>query len=78
MRRIFLYTILLLILPTAIHSQALRTNDANSQAGKNTGFGSGEIFNPFSKDTTKTEKVVAPKEIHQWHIDELLGDVHGG
>ena len=75
MRRIFLYTILLLILPTAIHSQALRTNDANSQAGKNTGFGSGEIFNPFSKDTTKTEKVVAPKEIHQWHIDELLGDV---
>lgn len=73
MRRIFLYTILFLFLPVAICSQTLRTNDANAQAGKNMGFGSGEIFNPFSKDTTKSEKVKVPKEIHQWHIDEFLG-----
>ena len=74
MRRIFLYTIFLLLLPTTLCSQALRTNDANAKAGKNTGFGSGEIFNPFSKDTTKSEKVTAPKEIHQWHIDEFSGN----
>ena len=73
MRRIFLYTILLLLPLTAI-SQTLRTNDANAQAGKNLGFGSGDIFNPFSKDTTKREKVEAPKEIHQWHIDEFSGN----
>lgn len=73
MRRIFLYTILLLLPLTAI-SQTLRTNDANAEAGKNLGFGSGDIFNPFSKDTTKSEKVEAPKEIYQWHIDELMGN----
>lgn len=73
MRRIFLFTILLLLLPATLCSQALRTNDANAQAGKSTGFGSGDIFNPFAKDTTKSEKVTAPKEIHQWHIDELMG-----
>ncbi len=73
MRRIFLFTILLLLLPATLRSQALRTNDANAQAGKSTGFGSGDIFNPFAKDTTKSEKVTAPKEIHQWHIDELMG-----
>ena len=73
MRRIFLYTILLLLPLTAV-SQTMRTNDANAQAGKNLGFGSGDIFNPFSKDTTKREKVEAPKEIHQWHIDEFSGN----
>lgn len=39
------------------------------------GFGSGDTFNPFQRDTTKTEAVKAPKEIHQWHIDELSGEV---
>lgn len=41
------------------------------------GFGSGEIFNPFHnapKDSSKINLKV-PTEIHQWHIDELLGDV---
>lgn len=62
------------MLPLTAISQTLRTNDANAEAGKNLGFGSGDIFNPFSKDTTKSEKVEAPKEIYQWHIDELMGN----
>ena len=41
------------------------------------GFGSGEEFNPFykaEKDSSKRNLKV-PIEIHQWHIDELFGEV---
>lgn len=47
------------------------------QAEAQTGFGSGEIFNPFdheSGDSTKNNLNV-PREIHQWHIDEEFGNV---
>lgn len=42
------------------------------------GFGSGEVFNPFykaEKDSSKRNLKI-PMEIHQWHIDELLGEVN--
>ena len=41
------------------------------------GLGSGEIFNPFHKHKSDSSKsnLKVPTEIHQWHIDELLGDV---
>lgn len=41
------------------------------------GAGSGEIFNPLrnQSDTTSSSEKIVPKEIHQWHIDDFLGDV---
>ncbi len=77
MKKTIIY-ILLFAISTALYSQALRTDNGNSTVGSNrftAGFGSGEVFNPFAKDTTKSEHIIAPKEIHQWHIDELTGDV---
>ena len=44
-------------------------------SGSAAGFGSGALFNPYGeKDTTKAEHKEVPMEIHQWHIDELLGN----
>lgn len=76
MKRTITY-ILLFAVNLALYSQALRTHDGNTTTGNKfqTGFGSGEVFNPFAKDTTKSEHLNVPKEIHQWHIDELTGDV---
>ena len=51
--RIFLYTILFMLLPASIHSQALRTIDKDAQAGTNTGFGSGEIRDFGMTETPK-------------------------
>ena len=75
MKRTITY-ILLFAVNLALYSQALRTHDGNATTGNKfqTGFGSGEVFNPFAKDTTKSEHLNVPKEIHQWHIDELTGD----
>ena len=75
MKRTITY-ILLFAVNLALYSQALRTHDGNTTTGNKfqTGFGSGEVFNPFAKDTTKSEHLNVPKEIHQWHIDELTGD----
>lgn len=41
------------------------------------GFGSGEIFNPFHKapKDSSAANLKVPTEIHQWHIDESLGNV---
>lgn len=66
MKRLLTY-ILLTALPAILLSQGFNQQE---------GFGSGEIFNPFrnQKDTTNND-VVVPKEIHQWHIDDFLGDV---
>lgn len=47
-------------------------------AGQNVeGFGSGEVFNPFYKAERDSSKknLTIPIEIHQWHIDELFGEV---
>lgn len=73
MNRLLIY-ILLCALPCTITGQSQQSirRDGGNKIG---GFGSGEVFDPFSKDTTKHEHVTAPKEIHQWHIDELTGDV---
>ncbi len=65
--------ILLYIFALAISATAMSQNTNNSQSG----FGSGEIFNPFHQaegDSTKTNLNV-PTEIHQWHIDERMGTV---
>lgn len=75
MKKGLIYLVILFILPFCLFAQSI--ND-NIEKGQNkTGFGSGEVYSPFKKnqsDTTKTELNV-PKEIHQWHIDELLGEV---
>lgn len=74
MNRTIIY-ILLTLLPLTISAQTLQSHQRDS--GTKSGLGSGEMFNPFQKDTTNTDKedVKAPKYIRQWHIDELLGDV---
>ena len=67
--------ILLLFIPFIVNGQSLKTNTATKIGSSGGGFGSGEIFNPFGeKDTTKSEHKEVPMEIHQWHIDELLGN----
>lgn len=66
----------MLLLPAALGAQNFKSNNRTDETvGNTTGFGSGEVFNPFAKDTTKSEHLEVPREIHQWHIDELLGDV---
>lgn len=77
MKKEIIILILLLTLPLFAHSQ--RIND-NIERGQNSvGFGSGDVYNnPFKrnpKDSTNTETVNVPKEIHQWHIDKLFGTV---
>ena len=71
MKKILPY-ILLILLPLNVKGQFLPSHSTGS---RHSGLGSGEIFNPFQKDTTKSEDLIVPEDIHQWHIDELLGDV---
>lgn len=66
--------ILLCILPFAVLGQRIQNHQMD--AGTGSGFGSGEGFNPFrknKKDSTKVD-VKVPQEIHQWKIEEELGD----
>lgn len=75
MKKILTYIITLLILPTQLWAQGI--NDNIERGMNETGFGGGAVYSPFRKnqrDSTKTELNV-PQEIHQWHIDELLGEV---
>lgn len=74
MNRIIIY-IILLALPITLTGQTIRRQASNSLDKNIGGFGSGEVFNPFVKDTTKRENQKVPMEIHQWHIDEQFGDV---
>lgn len=68
--------ILFLIIPFSLQGQIMQNSRIGNGGGsRNTGFGSGEVFNPFSKDTTKSEDLIVPQEIHQWHIDDLFGNV---
>lgn len=72
MKKIAIYLILLL-LPLTVTGQSYSSNISD----KSEGFGSGEVFSPFrnEKDTTKQNNIIVPMEIHQWHIDEMLGEV---
>ena len=75
MKKILTYIITLLILPTQLWAQGI--NDNIERGMNETGFGGGAVYSPFRKnqrDSTKTELNV-PQERHQWHIDELLGEV---
>lgn len=73
MSRRLLY-ILLLFIPFVANGQSF-TQATKIGSGNATGFGSGALFNPYGeKDTTKSEHKEVPMEIHQWHIDELLGN----
>ncbi len=71
-----LYILLLLTAPLVASGQSFKTGNTNRiSTGGTGGFGSGEVFNPFGeRDTTKSEHKEVPMEIHQWHIDELLGN----
>ncbi len=78
MKKLLIY--LIAILPSVLTAQNYNSmiSDHNRETtGQTAGFGSGEVFNPFrnQKDTTKKDNLIVPKEIRQWHIDELLGDV---
>ena len=77
MKRGLIYLIILLSLPFYAFPQGI--NDNIERGINNVGFGSGDVYNnPFKrnpKDTTSTEDVNIPKEIHQWHIDKFLGTV---
>ena len=77
MKKEIIILILLLTLPLFAHSQ--RINDNIERGQISVGFGSGDVYNnPFKrnpKDSTNTETVNVPKEIHQWHIDKLFGTV---
>lgn len=74
MKKVFIHFLILLILPTTVCSQGINDNIEKGQNG--TGFGSGEVYSPFKrnpKDSTQ-QMINVPKEIHQWHISELLGE----
>lgn len=76
MKNILPYILFVLFLsPLSIYGQFLQNSRTGSGMNKSSGFGSGEVFNPFEKDTTTSENLIVPKEIHQWHIDELLGNI---
>lgn len=72
MKQQLLY-ILLLVLPLGIAAQNYSPNNDLPTEG----FGSGEVFSPFrnKRDTTSNSNIVAPMEIHQWHIDDFMGNV---
>ncbi|MBE6303286.1 MAG: hypothetical protein E7089_05060 [Bacteroidales bacterium] len=75
MKKVLIHFLILLILPTVVRSQGINDNIEKGQS--NTGFGSGEVYSPFkkaAKDSTQ-QMLNVPKEIHQWHISELLGEV---
>ena len=76
MSRILLY-ILFLFVPFVANGQSFK-QATKIGSGNAVGFGSGALFNPYGeKDTTKSEHKEVPMEIHQWHIDELLGNTIG-
>ena len=75
MKKILAYITILLTFPLTLCAQGI--ND-NIERGQNeNGFGGGAVYSPFRKnqsDSTKTQLIV-PQEIHQWHVNELLGDI---
>lgn len=75
MKRILIY-LLIALLPLGLSAQRFNSLGSNiSNNGNTGGFGSGEVFNPFhnQRDTTKSGDVIVPKDIRQWHIDEMMG-----
>ncbi len=66
-KSIYIYSIVALLLLTVQSAVAQSTG----------GFGDGEIFNPFHKAHSDSNKVnlKVPMEIHQWHIEEDFGNI---
>ena len=75
MKKVFIHFLILFLLPTVVCSQGINDNIEKGQS--NTGFGSGEVYSPFKRDSknSKQEMLNVPQEIRQWHIGDLLGEV---